>query len=239
MKNSCFKKALSLLLAALILLAALPVVSFAADDDPAPVFKLFNSRADKSSRVGLDTYRQFAVDPELMDLVAGGESQEVEFKAHAVVPSRDAKSRGGPHDVGTLVRAVAAMLNGATGGTILVGVEDDGAICGVEGEYPLADRGKPNWDGWQLRLANVLRTRLESGNAFLHYGIERRRAGGHDVCLIRVRPSDEPVYVDKRLYVRTFNQTLEMVGPDLVSYVARRFPSVGRGAVGPAPESPR
>ncbi|MBQ6119050.1 MAG: transglutaminase domain-containing protein, partial [Clostridia bacterium] len=36
MKNSCFKKALSLLLAALILLAALPVVSFAADDDPAP-----------------------------------------------------------------------------------------------------------------------------------------------------------------------------------------------------------
>ena len=34
MKNSCFKKALSLLLAALILLAALPVVSFAADDAP-------------------------------------------------------------------------------------------------------------------------------------------------------------------------------------------------------------
>ena len=36
MKNSCFKKALSLLLAALILLAALPVVSLAADDAPPP-----------------------------------------------------------------------------------------------------------------------------------------------------------------------------------------------------------
>ena len=34
MKNSCFKKALSLLLAALILLAAMPVVSLAADDAP-------------------------------------------------------------------------------------------------------------------------------------------------------------------------------------------------------------
>lgn len=201
------------------------VFELAPDDDPYPVFKLFNARDDRASRVGLDTYRQFAVDPELMDLVAGGESQEVEFKAHAVVPSREGKDRGGPHDVGTVVRAVAAMLNSATGGTILVGVEDDGAICGVEGEYALADRGRRSWDGWQLHLANVLRTRLEAPNAFLHYDIERRRAGEHDVCLLRVRPSDEPVYVDKRLYVRTFNQTLEMVGPDLVSYVARRFPA--------------
>ena len=124
--------------------------------------------------------------------------------------------------------AVAAMLNSSTGGTLLVGVEDDGAICGVEGEYGLADRGKPNWDGWQLRLANVLRTRLSPPNAILRYAIERRRAGEHDVCLVRVRPSDEPVYVDKRLYVRTFNQTVEMVGPDLVDFVARRFARAAR-----------
>ena len=121
------------------------VFAMASDDDPYPVFRLFNTRDDRLSRIGGETYRRFAADPELMDLVAGGESQEVEFKAHAVVPSRDAKSRGGPHDVGTVVRAVAAMLNSATGGTLLVGVEDDGAICGVEGEYALADRGKPNW----------------------------------------------------------------------------------------------
>ena len=158
-----------------------------------------------------------------MDLIATGESQEVEFKAHAVVPCRDGRKGDGPHDVGTVVRAVAAMLNSATGGTLLVGVEDDGAICGVEGEYGLADRGKPNWDGWQLRLANVLRSRLSPPNAILRYAIERRRAGKHDVCLVRVKPSDEPVYVDKRLYVRTFNQTVEMVGPDLVDFVARRF----------------
>ena len=206
------------------------VFAMAPDDDPYPVFKLFNTRDDKAARIGGATYRQFASDPELMDLIATGESQEVEFKAHAVVPNRERKGDG-PHDVGTVVRAVAAMLNSATGGTLLVGVEDDGAICGVEGEYGLADRGKPNWDGWQLRLANVLRTRLSPPNAILRYAIERRRAGEHDVCLVRVRPSDEPVYVDKRLYVRTFNQTVEMVGPDLVDFVARRF---ARGAAADA-----
>ena len=183
------------------------------------------SRWWRASRVGLDTYRQFAVDPELMDLVAGGESQEVEFKAHAVLPPGAGGKKGdGPRDVGTVVRAVAAMLNSATGGTLLVGVEDDGAICGIEGEYALADRGKSNWDGWRLRLANVLCARLSPRNAFLRCAIERRPSGEHDVCLVRVAPSDEPVYVDKRLYVRVSAQTVEMVGPDLVDFVARRFP---------------
>lgn len=199
------------------------VFDLAPDDDPYPVFKLFNARDDRATRIGRDVYGRFSSDPELMDLVAGGESQEVEFKAHGIVTAREGK-KDAPRDVATLVRAIAAMLNGPTGGTILVGVADDGDICGIEDEYPLADRGKSNWDGWQLRLANTLRTRLSARNAFLHCAIERRRAGAHDVCLIRVTPSDEPVYIDKRLFVRTFNQTVELLGPDLVDYVARRFP---------------
>ena len=198
------------------------VFSLGADDDPYPVFKLFNPADDEFTRLGRDTYRQFASDPELMDLIAGGESQEVEFKAHAIVQGKHGREEGS-RGVGTVVRAVAAMLNSTVGGTILVGVEDDGAICGIEDEYPLADKGKSNWDGFQLRLANTLRSRLEARNAFLHYAIQRRRAGLHDVCMIHVTPSEEPVYVDKRLFVRTLNQTVEMLGPDLVDYVARRF----------------
>ena len=199
------------------------VFALAADDDPYPVFRLFNPGDDPFTRIGRDTYRQFSSDPELMDLIAGGESQEVEFKAHAVVAGKSGRDEG-PHGVGTVVRAVAAMLNSATGGTLLIGVEDDGAICGVEGEYALADRGKSNWDGYQLCLANMLRARLSARNAFLNYAIERRRAGTHDVCMVRVQPSDEPVYIDKRLFVRTLNQTVEMLGPDLIDYVRRRYP---------------
>ena len=198
------------------------VFALAPEDDPYPVFRLFNPGDDPFTRLGRDTYRQFASDPELMDLIAGGESQEVEFKAHAIVTGKAGRDEG-PHGVGTVIRGVAAMLNSATGGTLLIGVEDDGAICGVESEYPLADRGKSNWDGYQLCLANMLRARLSARNAFLSYALERRRAGSHDVCMIRVQPSAEPVYIDKRLFVRTLNQTVEMLGPDLIDYVERRF----------------
>ena len=198
------------------------VFSLAAEDDPYPVFRLFNPGDDPFTRLGRDTYRQFSSDPELMDLIAGGESQEVEFKAHAIVTGKTGRDEG-PHGVGTVIRGVAAMLNSATGGTMLIGVEDDGAICGVESEYALADRGKSNWDGYQLCLANMLRSRLSARNAFLNYAVERRHAGTHDVCMIRVQPSSEPVYIDKRLFVRTLNQTVEMLGPDLIDYVERRF----------------
>ena len=84
------------------------VLALAADDDPYPIFKLFNPGDDAFTRMGRDTYTQFAQDPELMDLIAGGESQEVEFKAHSTVSGRHAKEEGA-QGVSTVVRAVAAM----------------------------------------------------------------------------------------------------------------------------------
>lgn len=201
------------------------VLELATDDDPYPIFKLFNPQDNEFTRIGRDTYTQFSQDPELMYLIAEGESQEVEFKAHSVVSGKHAKEEGA-QGVFTVVRAVAAMLNSSSGGTLLIGVEDNGAICGIENEYEIVDKGKRNWDGYQLYFANTLRAKLSAHNAFLHYQIERRQARGHDVCMVKITPSDEPVYVDKRLYVRTLNQTVEMLGPDLVDYVARRYGKV-------------
>lgn len=199
------------------------VLTLAPEDDPYPVFRLFNPGNDAFSRRGRAAYTQYAQDPELMDLIAGGESQEVEFKAHSVVRTKNTPDDA-PQSVSSIVRAVASLLNSPTGGTLLIGVQDDGSICGVEGEYALVDRGKKNWDGYQLYLANILRAKLDASNAFLHYSMERRPIHGHDVCLIRISPSQVPVYVAKRLYVRTLNQTVEMLGPDLVDYVQHRFP---------------
>lgn len=198
------------------------VLSLAAEDDPYPIFKLFNPQDDEFTRRGRDTYTQFAQDPELMDLIAGGESQEVEFKAHSTVPGKHAKEDG-VQGVFSVIRAVASMLNSQTGGILLIGVEDSGAICGVESEYEVVDKGKSNWDGYQLYLANTLHAKLDSHSAFMHYRIEKHTVRGHDVCLVRITPSDEPVYIGKRLYVRTLNQTVEMLGPDLIDYVSRRF----------------
>lgn len=187
------------------------------DEDPYPIYKLLSAPGEAFTKRGLVEYTRFATDPELMAMIAGGESQEVEFKACTM---RNDKLETSPWNV---VRSVAGFMNSAAGGTLLIGIEDDGGVRGINEEYAAIDSGKANWDGYQLYLNNVLRGRLSVENPFLYYTVDRHRVSGRDVCVIRVRPADAPVYVDKHLFVRNGNQTIEMLGPDLVHYVATRW----------------
>lgn len=192
------------------------------NEDPYPIFKSLSAPEQPFTRAGLKAYYRFSSDPELMAWIAGGESQEVEFKV-SVFPQKTGNKddfRGSLN----LVRSVAGFLNSANGGMLILGVRDDGSIRGIEPDYLLADAGKPNWDGYQLFLQNVLRSRLSIPNAFLWYQIERRSAGDRKVAVIHVQPAPGPVYVDKHLYVRAGNQTLDMQGPELVRYVTTRWP---------------
>ncbi|MGI5868085.1 MAG: RNA-binding domain-containing protein [Kiritimatiellia bacterium] len=194
-------------------------ISLARDEDPYPVFKLLNAPDEDFTRQGLNEYIRFSRDPELMGIIAGGESQEVEFKESVV--NRDRQDLSGS---AAIARSVAGFMNSLSGGALLIGVRDDGSIRGVDPDYPIVDRGKSSWDGFFLFLNNMLRTRLSAENPFLLYTIERRRAMDRDVCLVRVKPAPRPVYLDKRLFVRSGAQTIEMLGPDLVHYVATRWP---------------
>lgn len=192
------------------------------DEDPYPIYKSLSAPEHPFTKTGLDAYTRFSPDPELMALIAGGESQEVEFKEATV--QRPTSDREEPKGGAQIARSVAGFMNCAEGGVLLLGVRDDGSIRGVQEEYAIVDRGKANWDGYQLFLHNVLRMRLGIENPFLFYTVERRSLHGHDLCLIRIRPASAPVYLDKHLFVRSGNQTIEMQGPDLVHYVALRWP---------------
>ena len=194
-------------------------LSIARDEDPYPIFKLLSTPGEDFTRRGLSEYTRFARDPELMGMIAGGESQEVEFKEMAVNKDKQDLSGGT-----AIARSVAGFMNSLSGGVLLIGVRDDGSIRGVDPDYPLVDKGKGNWDGFYLFLNNLLRMRLSAENPFLFYTIERRKAMDHDVCVVRVKPAPKPVYLDKHLFVRSGAQTIEMLGPDLVHYVATRWP---------------
>jgi len=191
------------------------------DEDPYPLFKLLSAPGEEFTRKGLREYTRFSSDPELMALIAGGESRDLEFKERTL---RTAKTgRGSGEGAFGILRSVAGFMNSASGGTLLIGVCDDGGIRGIEDEYAQADKGKGNWDGYQLFLGSRLRSRLDTQNPFLYYRIERRRVQQHDVCMVTVKPAAAPVYLDKRLYVRSGNQTIELLGPDLINYVATRW----------------
>jgi hypothetical protein len=112
------------------------------------------------------------------DLVAGGEGATVEFKASL----RWGVPEGGVNRAleQSVVKAVAGFLNSREGGTILIGVADDGMVLGLAGDYAsspaLGDR-----DGFERHLRNLLSSAMgEAVHGFV--AVTFHDLGGRSTC---------------------------------------------------------
>lgn len=193
------------------------------DENPYPIFRSLNLGETPEPNIEIQEYNRFADNPQLMALIAGGESQQLEFKEAVSIYSEE--TREVERHSSTIVRTVAGFMNSTTGGTLLIGVADNETITGINSEYARIDKGKANWDGYHLYIRNMLRARLSIENPFEFYSISKQTIDGRDICRITALPAEAPVYVEKHLYVRSGNQTLDMQGPDLVAYVRKRWPN--------------
>jgi len=155
---------------------------------------------------------------DLASLIAGGESETVEFKEKAVQPAEPGKAR--PH---TVVRAVAGLAN-ARGGTVLIGVRDNGSVSGIKAEVDADKKGR---DGFQMYLVNKLKDDLGAAAAS---GVEIlfQEIDGVELCAICVSPSPVPVYVkfgsEQKFFVRLGNQCNELDAKQARDYCTKRWP---------------
>lgn len=155
--------------------------------------------------------------PTTAELIAGGETEGVEFKATLRVNLHT----GQPDDKIQIaaLKTIAAFLN-AGGGTLLIGVADDGSVSGL-----VAD-GFSTEDKMSLHLVNLIRDRL--GELFLPFvHPEFVEHNGGRVLAVRCQRGPKPAFVKdgsaQRFFVRGANATAELVGQAIVDYSAHRF----------------
>lgn len=91
----------------------------------------------------------------IADLVAAGESDSVEFKSAARY-NQHTQARDARIEL-AIVKTVAAFAN-ATGGTLVIGVNDDGKPVGLENDLALMN--KPDVDRYQLWLTDLLQNAI-------------------------------------------------------------------------------
>lgn len=158
----------------------------------------------------------------LLDLIATGESGCLEFKASLRWDHRFQKVNKDLQEV--VAKAVAGMLN-THGGTLLVGVKDDGAICGIEQD--LGSLGRKDLDGFGQALNQVLCDFLGPEFADLH-SAAFESTSGKTVCRISVRRSPEPVFLNgaqgREFYIRTGNTTRKLDADAAHRYILRNWP---------------
>jgi predicted HTH transcriptional regulator len=151
------------------------------------------------------------------DLIAGGETEGVEFKSTL----RTNLHTGHPNDKVQMaaLKTIAAFLN-ASGGTLLIGVADDGVVTG------LGPDGFPTEDKMSLHLVNLIRYRI--GELFLpDVHPEFLDHDGVRVPSVRCEPGPKPAFVKEglaqRFFVRGANATAELIGQAVIDYTGQRF----------------
>lgn len=162
-------------------------------------------------------------------LCEAGESETTEFKGSFSV---DLGQRGVPEAKleWSCLRAILSFLNGR-GGTLLIGVADDGGILGVSKDL---DRHGGSRDKFIRRINSILRDYL---SAAVHSGcsISFEDVPGADGPIVRVDVPrwGEPVFLLKehrgggdvgKLYVRNNSQTSELTGAGLIQFTRHHWP---------------
>ncbi|MEO8292756.1 MAG: RNA-binding domain-containing protein [Actinomycetota bacterium] len=171
----------------------------------------------------------------LGELLARKEDKHLEFKSTLRWDLEEgAKSK--PIESAT-VKTVAAFLNSEFGGTLLIGVADDGTIVGLEHDYAtLRKQGKDDADLFLLHLNQVIENAVGLAAA-ANVTTTVHHVDGHDVCRVHVEASGHPVEAEvtvvdrqgrsgkeRRFYVRLNNGTRAIEDErERERYIAQRW----------------
>ena len=154
---------------------------------------------------------------DLSDLLIGGESEVVEFKS--TLRTNLHTGNKDPRMEHAVLKTLAGFLN-TEGGTLVVGVSDDGSPVGVEAD------GFPDEDKMALHLVNIVKSRLgihAMTSVSAHFD-------DHEDCrvmVVKCRQAPTPVFLKdgeaERFYIRTGPATTELSASQMQEYIRQRF----------------
>lgn len=173
--------------------------------------------------------------PALLD---AGESDRVEFKSTARINLHTGDKD--PRIELVIAKTVAAFLN-AEGGTLLIGVDDDGRVLGLADDF--ATLKTPDADRYELWLRDLLTTTLGLAAAAaiaVDFATMTAEAGPQagspaTLCRVQVMASPRPVYLlptrnaPREFWVRTGNSSRQLAVDQAAYYIMHRWP-LGVGA---------
>jgi hypothetical protein len=154
---------------------------------------------------------------DLPTLVNYGESEAVEFKStlrtnlHTGAADKRMEM--------AVLKTLAAFLN-TGGGTLVIGVHDDGTPLGIGAD------GFASEDKMSLHLVNIVKERINpQALTAMHMHFEDH--DGERMMIVRCQKSPAPVFMKdgehERFYVRTGPSTTELKASQTLDYIKQRF----------------
>jgi schlafen family protein len=156
----------------------------------------------------------------IISIIQGGENDKVEFKSSLRYDYNKNITNASLEEV--IVKTIAGFMN-ANGGDLLIGVDDNGNILGLEHDY--ISLRKKNQDGFELKIYQLINNYI--GIEFCSLvQLTFFSLDGNDICVLRIDSSESPVYIHKSdktaFYVRVGNSTKPMTIKEAVKYIDNR-----------------
>ena len=182
---------------------------------------------------GAATWPEPATEAGVRAIMAAGEKPDIEFKSTFrwnVKANRDT-----PEVLNKMVTKTIAAFANTKGGTLLIGVDPVGRVCGIELDTRVMRKeGESVIDCFSQYLAIVMKNQLGLAES-AHVATQYVELDGGTVCLVGVPPSDGPVYLTTKelvkeqgrevteFYVRNGTTSEALPLPKIADYIRRRW----------------
>jgi len=175
---------------------------------------------------GLVQSVETSVETPLEELIAEGESNDLEFKSSLRWCFR--QNQADKKLEGVVMKSIAAFNNGE-GGTLLIGVNDEGEIIGLENDYSVLGDSK---DDFELHLRELIKKNFGENFATNNIKVEFPEIDDKEICQIQIIRGLEPAYLEvidkngnksKKFYVRSGNSSIEMPIDEATKHINTRF----------------
>jgi hypothetical protein len=162
------------------------------------------------------------LDKDLPSIIRQGEGPHLEFKSSLRWDM--VESRVNRNLEAVILKTLAGFLNSAIGGTLLIGVADNGEILGLEKDFQTLK--KPDQDGFEQTLMTLISSNLGADLCpFVH--ILFHVIDQHAVCRVIISPANRPVFIEHgnmpKFFVRTGGATRELNVQEALGYVSGRW----------------
>lgn len=180
--------------------------------------KVISTMVSKFKKTNPNFFSINAESPEAVhEIIKKGESDKIEFKStlrtnlHTSLHDKNI-------EVATL-KTLVAMMN-AEGGALLLGVDDNGEITGIE---------KDNFespDKFNLHLSNLIKEKI--GKEYLPYlNFQLMQLDSKNIVKIECKKSSKPVFLKhegkEHFFTRANAASIEVAGSKLLDYINNKF----------------
>ncbi len=159
---------------------------------------------------------------ELPSIIRQGEGPLIEFKSSLRWDMQEDRVNRALE--GVVIKTLAGFFNSHIGGTLLIGVRDDGEIIGLEKDYQTLK--KPDQDGFEQTLITAISNHL-GADLCTYVHILFHVIDNKDVCRVIITPANRPVFLTQanspKFFVRTGGGTRDLNIQEALEYVAGRW----------------